>query len=308
MQETSHNAGQDRYMRGIQLPDAHGAAQARDERPRRTTPRSGSPRERAPEGRARRDPAGSRRRPEGRPGRGQARRGLSLPLVACIVAALAIIVGSSYLLAPQGSSGTVPVNPDSSGAQVEEEAGTEAEAEEEEPEEMSTPRSEWRKGEMPYLYQIDPQYADASYSGGTFAKQGCGPCALSMVYVCLTGNTDLGPLEMAEFSTENGFSTDGNGSSWTLMSDGAAMIGLSSETLPAVPSLLAEALEEGHPLICVMAPGTFTEVGHYIAIERLDEDGKAVVHDSNSVERSSQTWDLELICNEAVNIWSFSAA
>lgn len=298
MQETSHNARRDRCARG--------GAPARDGQPRRAAPRSGSPRERRPEGRTRRDPGSPRRRPDARPGRGRRWHGLSLPLVACIVAALAIIVGSSYLLAPQGqgSSGTVPVNPGPSDTPAEEaDAGAE-----EGPEEMSTPRSEWEKGEMPYLYQIDPQYADASYSGGTFAKQGCGPCALSMVYVCLTGNTDLGPLEMAEFSTQNGFSTDGNGSSWTLMSDGAAMIGLSSETLPAVPSLLADALEEGHPLICVMAPGTFTEVGHYIAIERLDEDGKAVVHDSNSVERSSQTWDLELICGEAVNIWSFSAA
>ena len=172
----------------------------------------------------------------------------------------------------------------------------------------STPRDQWRKGEMPYLYQIDPQWSEAEYGGGRFAKQGCGPTALSMVYVYLTGKTDLDPVQMAEFSTESGYATDEQGTSWALMSDGAYQLGLYSETLPAVASTLQASLEAGHPLICVMAPGTFTEVGHYIVVERMASDGRAVVHDSNSVGRSMRTWDLELICAEAENIWSFSAA
>ena len=172
----------------------------------------------------------------------------------------------------------------------------------------STPRDQWRKGVMPYLYQIDPQWSETEYGGGRFAKQGCGPTALSMVYIYLTGKTDLDPVQMAEFSTESGYATDEQGTSWALMSEGAAQLGLYSETLPAVPSTLQASLEAGHPLICVMAPGTFTEVGHYIVVERMASDGKAVVHDSNSVGRSMRTWDLELICAEAENIWSFSAA
>ncbi len=173
----------------------------------------------------------------------------------------------------------------------------------------STPREEWRKGEMPYLYQIDPQWADAEYCGGSFAEQGCGPTALTMVYVYLTGNTDYDPVQMAEFSTEHGYATDGNGSAWTLMSEGASMLGLSSQTLPAVAGQLQAALEAGHPIICAMEPGTFTRVGHYIVIEGMASDGTHVlVHDSNSVGRSMRVWDLETICAEAQNIWSFSAA
>lgn len=173
----------------------------------------------------------------------------------------------------------------------------------------STPREEWRKGEMPYLYQIDPQWADAEYCGGSFAEQGCGPTALTMVYVYLTGSTDYDPVQMAAFSTENGYATDGNGSAWTLMSEGAATLGLYSQTLPAVESQLKAALEAGHPLICAMEPGTFTRVGHYIVVEGMASDGTHVlVHDSNSVGRSMRVWDLETICAEAQNIWSFSAA
>ena len=44
----------------------------------------------------------------------------------------------------------------------------------------STPRDQWRKGEMPYLYQIDPAWSETDYAGGRFAKTGCGPTALSM--------------------------------------------------------------------------------------------------------------------------------
>lgn len=173
---------------------------------------------------------------------------------------------------------------------------------------QSTPRDEWYQGSMPYLYQIDPQYKDVPYSGDTLETQGCGPTALSMVYIDLTGDTSLGPAEMAAFSTENGYSTNKNGSSWLLMSAGAEKLGLTSESMVTTPAALSAALQAGHPVICMMGPGAFTEVGHYIAIEGLDENGKAIVHDSNSRARSLWRWDLSTICAEAEAVWSFSAA
>ena len=171
----------------------------------------------------------------------------------------------------------------------------------------STPRSEWAQGQMPYLYQIDPQYAGESYSNGPLSKQGCGPFALSMAYIKLTGSTDLGPVEMAAWATENGYSTDKNGSAWDMMYSGAKKLGLESEVLTASESALREALESGKVVVCVMGPGTFTSVGHYIALDGLDADGRAIVHDSNSYARSHQTWDLSLIVSEANNIWALSA-
>lgn len=172
----------------------------------------------------------------------------------------------------------------------------------------STPRELWRKGSMPYLYQIDPEWADAEYAGGTFSETGCGPTALSMVYIYLTGNTDLDPVQMAQFSTDNGYATEGEGTSWTLMSEGAAQLGLSGQMIYASTDNLRSALEAGNPLVCVMNPGTFTEIGHFIVIERLGSDGKALVHDSNSLGRSMRTWDLDLICQEAAGVWVMSLA
>lgn len=173
---------------------------------------------------------------------------------------------------------------------------------------VSSPRSLWGKGSMPYLYQIDPEWAQTSYSGGTLAEQGCGPTALDMVYIYLTGDTSIDPAGMADFSTQNGYATEGNGSAWALMTDGAAQLGIYGQSITASADVIRSELEAGRPVICIMNPGTFTQVGHYIALERVAKDGNIVVHDSNSVGRSMRTWDLGLICSEAAGAWSFSAA
>ena len=171
---------------------------------------------------------------------------------------------------------------------------------------VSTPRSEWAQGCMPYLYQTDPAFADAAYSNGLMRLQGCGPFALTMVYVDLTGDTSMGPLEMADFATQMGFSTDREGSSWDLAGSGARALGLSSEAIDGSADSMWSALAAGSDVICVMGPGTFTRVGHFIAIDGLDADGRAIVHDSNSYIRSHTTWDLELISSELRCAWAIS--
>ena len=72
----------------------------------------------------------------------------------------------------------------------------------------STPKSEWHQGEVPMLFQTDPAWGSNPYAGSDIATAGCGPTCLSMVYVALTGKTDLGPAEMASFSERNGFVQD----------------------------------------------------------------------------------------------------
>ena len=172
----------------------------------------------------------------------------------------------------------------------------------------STAASEWAAGKMPYLYQIDAAFADDRYSNGPISLQGCGPFALDMVYIDLTGDTSMGPIEMAAYATSNGYSTDRNGSAWELVGSGAAGLGLKSEVLGASASSLRAALQAGKDVICVMGPGAFTRVGHFIALDGLDADGRAIVHDSNSYLRSHQSWDLDLIVSEMNCAWALSVA
>ena len=170
----------------------------------------------------------------------------------------------------------------------------------------STPRAEWRTGEVPFLYQTDPQWAGHPYAGGTVEKNGCGPTCLSMVYVSLTGRDDLAPSAMADFSERGGYTTDGM-TTWALMTDGAAELGLVSEELPASASAVRDALLAGRPVICSVGPGDFTTTGHFVVLSGLTEDGDVVVHDPNSAERSARPWDLERVLDQCLNLWAFSA-
>ena len=170
----------------------------------------------------------------------------------------------------------------------------------------STPRADWHAGEVPFLYQTDPQWASHPYAGGTVEKNGCGPTCLSMVYVALTGHDGLDPAAMADFSERGGYVSNGM-TAWTLMSDGAAELGLTSEELPATTAAVREALLAGKPVICSVGPGDFTTTGHFIVLTGLTEDGEVVVHDPNSAERSARPWDLERVLGQCLNLWAFSA-
>lgn len=170
---------------------------------------------------------------------------------------------------------------------------------------LSTPRSEWRTGEVPYLYQTDPAWADHPYADGNVEKNGCGPTCLSMVYVALTGKDDLGPAEMADFAEQGGYTQDGM-TAWAFMSEGATELGLVPEELPASAGVVRAALEEGRPVICSVRPGDFTTTGHFIVLAEALEDGQVAVHDPNSPERSSRNWDLERVLDQCSNIWAFS--
>lgn len=170
---------------------------------------------------------------------------------------------------------------------------------------QSTPESEWQAGQLPYLYQIDEQWADEPYAGGTIAKNGCGPTALAMVYVYFTGATNMGPVEMCAFAEREGYSQDG-ATLWSFMTEGAAQLGLHSEELPADPSRVISELRAGHPVICIMGPGDFTTTGHFIVLSGVDDEGNVTVHDANSAANSAKSWDVEDILAQCRCLWAFS--
>ena len=66
-----------------------------------------------------------------------------------------------------------------------------------------------------------------------------------------------------------------------------------------------ELLEE-RPIICVMRPGEFTTTGHFIVLCELDEDGRVIIRDPNSEERSRKTWELQELMPQIKNLWSYS--
>lgn len=170
---------------------------------------------------------------------------------------------------------------------------------------ISTPRSQWAAGTMPYLYQTDPLWANKPYAGSNIRVAGCGPTSLSMVYTYLTGKTNLDPVAMASFAEEHNFAPTG-ATEWRFMTDGAAAIGLRSTPVAPSRASIASALDAGMPIICCLTPGDFTTVGHFLVIKGMDGRGMVEIHDPNSPYNSAKRWPISQILPQIEALWAFS--
>ncbi len=170
-----------------------------------------------------------------------------------------------------------------------------------------TPRSEWRAGEVPLMYQQDPAWSQARYAQDDFAKTGCGPTCMSMVYVALTGKDDMTPVNMAALS-ENMGCASADGTAWTFMTEGAAEAGLSVYEVPADEGSVRTALLSGNPVICSVGAGDFTSTGHFIVLTGIDKNGRLIVHDPNSPERSAKPWEFDVVLGQGRALWAYALA
>ena len=156
--------------------------------------------------------------------------------------------------------------------------------------------------DVPLLLQWDERWGYSQYSGELMGLSGCGPTCLSMVCLYLLDDASYTPRYIAQFATENGSSVSGNGSSWTLISEGGEKLGLDVTEIPLDENRIIRNLEVGNPIICVMGPGFFTSTGHFIVMTEY-EDGYVKVNDPNSPNRSEQTWKLTEVMEQIRNLW-----
>lgn len=157
---------------------------------------------------------------------------------------------------------------------------------------------------VPLLMQWDERWGYEEYGNNIIAISGCGPTCLSMVAIYLTNDTSLNPKKISEFSTENGFVIPGNGTSWTLMSEGGVMLGMRVTEIPLDEERIVKNLEAGYPIVCIMGPGDFTDTGHYIVMVGY-ENGKIKVNDPNSRSNSEKLWEYNDIKEQIRNLWVF---
>lgn len=156
---------------------------------------------------------------------------------------------------------------------------------------------------VPLFLQWDTRWGYLTYGSDMAAITGCGPVCLSMAAFYLTGDEQYSPDKMIEFAASNGYYSQGNGSSWTLISEGAEKLGFDVTELPLDKGTLFYRLSEGEPVICVMGPGDFTASGHFLVMTGI-EDGKIKINDPNSKENSAKLWEYEQIKSQIKNLWS----
>lgn len=167
---------------------------------------------------------------------------------------------------------------------------------------------EVQSGSIPLLLQWDKRWGYELYGDGWIANSGCGPTALSMVVVGLTGRTDLHPLAVARYAEEQGWYVPGVGTSWDLMTQGAAHFGLQSEEGTVSGDYIREQLSPETPLIASMSPGDFTNGGHFIVLTAVNPDGSIRVNDPNSPNNSLMSWELDRLVPQIKHIWRIQQA
>lgn len=168
----------------------------------------------------------------------------------------------------------------------------------------ATPKSLWKAGTVPYLYQTDRQWASEPYAGDTIEENGCGPTSLCMVYIARTGDASMSPKEMADYSTQNGYYVDGM-TKWIFMDQGARGLGLSPSGVVISADAVTEALQNGKILIVSVGKGDFTDNGHFMVITGLDNNGRLIIHDPNSAVNSLKRWDIDRVLSQTVSIWAY---
>lgn len=160
------------------------------------------------------------------------------------------------------------------------------------------------EADFPLLLQWDKRWGYVPYGKNNIGIAGCGPTCLSMVVLALTGNEEATPDAIAAYSLENGYYVNGEGTSWSLMTEGAEDFNLQAWEVSLDERTMKEYLDRGNPIICAMRKGDFTTSGHFIVIYGYNEEG-FWVNDPNSVIRSEKQWDFDTLKIQIRNMWAY---
>lgn len=160
---------------------------------------------------------------------------------------------------------------------------------------------------VPLMMQWDKRWGYIKYGSDVVGITGCGPLCLSMAgYYVTDGDDAFHPAKMVDFAAKNGYYSKGNGSSWTLISEGGVKLGLDVTEIPLVKKRIMDNLEVSNPIICSMRAGDFTTSGHYIVMVGC-EDGLIRVNDPNSYANSERLWSYEQLEGQIRNLWVIRA-
>lgn len=151
-----------------------------------------------------------------------------------------------------------------------------------------------------YYDQTDPAWAEEPYGSDRIGGYGCGPVAMAMAVSSMTEH-QMDPAQMAQWCVDQGYWARKHGSYLSIVPGTAEAFGLACTSIPpeeADPDDLLQRLATGQMGVALMGPGHFTNGGHFILLRGVTLDGRVLVADPASPERSLTLWDLELVLGE----------
>ena len=166
--------------------------------------------------------------------------------------------------------------------------------------------SEMKDRDIPLFIQWDKRWGYKDYGEGYVGTSGCGPTCIAMVACGLLNDETINPYEVAKYSDDQGFYVSGQGTSWSLMTEGAKHYGINGEGGKISAKYIKKNLSEDTPLICSMKPGDFTTSGHFIVLTGFDDDGLVIVNDPNSRNNSDKHWEVDVLVSQMKGIWKYS--
>ena len=110
---------------------------------------------------------------------------------------------------------------------------------------------------------------------------------------------------MAKYSEERGYIDESNNTYWAMLESAASDWGLRCQETMLDESSLAAELQAGHPVVCSMLPGDFTDVGHFLVLTGY-KDGKVTLNDPFSKANSEKEWVFADIQDQIRQMWVFS--
>ena len=158
---------------------------------------------------------------------------------------------------------------------------------------------------IPQLYQWDERWGYSTYGTSIIAVSGCGPTCMAMVASGLTNDSSITPAKVGEYSMANGYVDENNNTYWRFMKEAAANWNLSCYDAQLTEEQVKEELLDGHPIICSMAPGDFTDNGHFIVLTGY-EDGSVKVNDPFRRKNSEKMWVFADIADQIRAMWIYS--
>lgn len=165
-----------------------------------------------------------------------------------------------------------------------------------------------------YFNQGEDPWADAAYGPDEIRGYGCGPTSMAMLISSLEDET-LDPAQAAREADEAGYCAPGSGSYLSIVEGMADRYGLDAVSCPDLSEEeLTQQLASGNLFVALMGKGHFTDGGHFILLRGVTLEGKVLVADPNSRDRSLVGWDPQLILDElspsrsnGAPLWRFSA-
>ena len=149
-----------------------------------------------------------------------------------------------------------------------------------------------------YYCQSDEEWAEQLYGTDPIGPYGCGPTAMAIAVATMT-DTDTDPAKMAAWAAEHGYWARRSGSYHSIVQGTARGFGLEAQAVTErTPERLRDILSSGGMPVAPMGRGHFTDGGHFIILRGTTLTGDILVADPNSLERSLQVWDPQLILDE----------